>query len=285
MTLKYKKILYFLLISAICAGVADQLLLYLYINKHFSNPSEYEKTEIRKYPIKDYSLRLDKNYNDQGCFSGPMYDLSGQLVGGAMGFGDMDRPILTHEQCIKKGHNFNLDSITYIMTIDTLKGTVQSFPSFDKKYGEMAYNQCQDTNFTKNKLILQNGNYLMIRGGIPPIATRQKNNALKTLKLAFGTDGDGNYVFVKFYGTMQELQEFLKHEFGRGNPKYNKNNQNSKYAKAAFIYLDGNNIIFDGKCYVARRNSFIKNNIGIVKFAKLQYIKKAPHLTLQSKCR
>ena len=266
-----------------CVGVADQLLL-LYINKYFSNSEEYEKTEIRKYPIKEYSLQLNTDYEDHSCFSGPMYDLSGQLVGGAMGFGDMDRPILTHEQCIQKGHNFNLDSITYIMAIDTLKGIAQSFPSFDKKYGEMAYNKCQDTNFTKNKLILQNGNYLMIRGGIPPIAMRQKNNALKTLKLAFGTDGDGNYVFVKFYGTMQELQEFLKNEFGRGNPAY-KNNQNSKYAKAAFIYLDGNNIIFDGKCYVARRNSFVKNNLGIVKFAKLQYIKKAPHLMLRSKCR
>ena len=260
----------------------DQAILYLYINRYFSNPDDYKKTEIRKYPIKDYSLSLDKAYADSRCFSGPMYNLRGETVGGALGFKDNNKPILTHEQCCTIGANFNLDSVTYIMCIDTLTCDVKSFPSHDANHGDMAYKKSLDTNFIKNKIILQNGNYLMIRGGIPPKSHRTTNNGLQTLKLAFGVDGDGNYVFVKYFGTISELQEYLKREFGRDNPNY-KNNPNSKYAKAAFMYLDGNNIVFDGKCYVARRSSFIKDKLGLIKLAKLRYIQHAPHLNIKQK--
>lgn len=280
--MKKKKLFLSLLIVAAGLVGTDQAILHLYINKYFSNPDDYKKTEICKYAIQDHSLSLDKTYTGAGCFSGPMYDLQGKTVGGALGFKDNNKPILTHEQCCAIGYNFNLDSVTYIMCIDTLTCAVRSFPSYDKKYGDMAYNKSNDADFIKNKIILQNGNYLMMRGGIPPKSKREKSNGLQTLKLAFGVDGDGNYVFVKFFGTMCELQEYLKREFGRGNPNY-KNDRNSKYAKAAFMYLDGNNIIFDGKCYVARRKSFIKDKLGFVKLAKLRYIQHAPHLNIKQK--
>lgn len=280
--MKAKKLFLSLLIAGTGLVGIDQAILYMYINKYFSNPDDYKKTEIRKYPIKDYSLSLDKTYMDKRCFSGPMYNLQWETVGGALGFQNNNKPILTHEQCCAIGSNFNLDSVTYIMCIDTLTGDVKSFPSYDVNYGDMAYNITQDTNFIKNKIILQNGNYLMIRGGIPPRRLREKNNGVQTLKLAFGVDGDGNYVFVKFFGTISELQEYLKREFGRDNPNY-QNNKNSKYTKAAFMYLDGNNIVFDGRCHISRRKSFVKDKSGFVKCLKLNYVRKAPHLNLKQK--
>lgn len=280
--MKVKKALLTLLIAGLSMVGADQAILYLYVNKYFSNPDEYKKTEIRQYPIQDYSLSLDKTCTETGCFSGPMYNFRGEMVGGAIGFKDNNKPILTHEQCCKIGYNFNLDSITYIMCIDTLTENVSSYPSYDVNHKEMAYDLCQDSNFTKNKIILQNGNYLMIRGGIPPKSRRATNNGAKTLKLAFGVDGDGNYVFVKYFGTICELQEFLKREFGRDNPNY-KNQKNSKYTKSTFMYLDGNNIIFDGKRYIAHRESFFNNSSGFVRLAKLRYINMAPHLNIKRK--
>ena len=130
----------------------DQAVLYMYINKHFSNPDDYKKTEIRKYPIKGTSLSLDKTYTGNGCFSGPMYNLRGETVGGALGFKDNNKPILTHEQCCAIGSNFNLDSITYIMCIDTLTNDVKSFPSYDVNHGDMAYDISRDKDFIKNKI-------------------------------------------------------------------------------------------------------------------------------------
>ena len=280
--MRAKKLFLSLLIVGAGLVGTDQAVLYMYINKHFSNPDDYKKTEIRKYPIKDTSLSLDKTYTGNGCFSGPMYNLRGETVGGALGFKDNNKPILTHEQCCAIGSNFNLDSVTYIMCIDTLTNDVKSFPSYDVNHGDMAYDISRDKDFIKNKIILQNGNYLMIRGGIPPKSKRTTNNGLQTLKLAFGVDGDGNYVFVKYFGTISELQEYLKREFGRDNPNY-KNDLNSKYAKAAFMYLDGNNIVFDGKCYIAHRKSFIKDKMGLIKLIKLRYIQKAPHLNVKQK--
>lgn len=276
---KMKKVLFIGLLSALGLLSIDQAILARYMDKNYSDPNEYKKTEIRKYPINSTHVGLNDSCAEAACFSGPMYDLTGKTVGGTVGFDNADSPILTHQECLQQGQNFNLDSITYIMAIDTVSGDVKLFPSYDKKYGDMAYDFCQDTSCTKNKIILQNSNYLMIRGGIPPLEKRNKNDGLAALRLAFGADGDGNYVFVKFFGTLKELQEYLKKEFGRGNPACTKN---SKYTKSSFMYLDGNNIMFDGKCYIAQRESFF-NNLGIVRFLKLQYVKHAQHLIMQNK--
>lgn len=116
--MKVKKLFLRLLLAGVGLVGADQAMLYLYINRRFSNPDKYKKTEVRKYPIQEYSISLDKKYSNFGCFSGPLYDLNGETIGGVMGFPDNNKPILTHEQCIAIGDNFSLDSITYIMCID-----------------------------------------------------------------------------------------------------------------------------------------------------------------------
>ncbi len=279
--MKLKSTLKLLIISGVCCTIVDRAIL-AYIHQNFSNEEEYKKTEVLKYPILHSSLALDNSQSGLGVFSGPMFDIKGKPVGGIRGFGKSDSPILSYEECINKGSNFNLDSLTYIMCIDTITCKTNMFPSYDSNYGDMAYRYANDEEYARNKIILQNGNYLMIKGGISPLHIRHQHDNTKTLRVAFGTDGDGNYVFVKYFGTLRGLQEYLKKTFGRDNPEFIRTHA-AKYTQAAFLYMDGNNIVFDGKYYIARRKSFFNDKIGIVKLAKLIYLKNVKHLEVKQK--
>ena len=279
--MKLKNVLKLLIISGAGCTIVDRAII-AYIHQNFSNEEEYKKTEVLKYPILNSSLTLDNTQSGVGVFSGPMFDIRGKPVGGIRGFRESDSPILSHEECIVKGDNFNLDSLTYIMCIDTITCKTNMFPSHDPNYGDMAYQYANDEEYARNKIILQNGNYLMLKGGICPLRVRSQHDNAEALRVAFGTDGDGNYVFVKYFGTIRGLQEYLKKTFGRDNPDFIRTHA-EKYTKAAFLYMDGNNIVFDGKYYIARRQSFFNDKIGVVKLAKLLYLKNAKHLQIKQK--
>lgn len=276
---RIKRYFKWLCIAAAGGIVSDQAILHLYMNPNFG--VDNRDPEVKVYPIRDTSMSLSGNIVGEGVYNGPLFNLRGKTIGGVKGFGDADTPLLTHEECIKQGSNFNLDSVTYIMGIDTITGDVKCFPSYDINKGNMAERFWADEKQYRNRIVLQNGNYLMIKGGVPQKANGKRYNKHETVRVAFGTDGGGNYVFVKFYGTIYGFQQYLKEEFGRGNPKCK---PGSKYEKAAFMYLDGNNIVFDGKYCITHYNK-LKNNSGWMKFAKLQILKRANHLNAHKKHR